>query len=104
MDSFNRVFVILVATIGVVVSRGIAVSLIWNMFVPKFFGLPTLPTLLAIALSTLLSVLMPTVAPRRDSAVSEEKNYKDLYNLLIISFIAPWVGYLIALATTGLYY
>ena len=104
MDTFNKVFVILFATLVVVISRGIAVSLIWNMFVPKFFGLPTLPALLAIALSSLLSILIPTVAPRRDNSVTEEKQYKDLYNLLFISFITPWVGYLLVLTTTSLYY
>lgn len=104
MDTFNRVFVILVATIGVVISRGVAASLIWNMFVPRVFGLPNLPILIAIALSTLLLVLIPTVAPRREKTTSEEEHYKSLYGLLFISFISPWIGYLIALAATSIYF
>lgn len=104
MDKFNRFFVILVATVVVVISQGIAVSLIWNMFVPELFGLPTLPILLAIALSSLLSVLIPNLATKRDSSMSEKEHYIYLYGQLFTALIAPWIGYLMVLAATSLYY
>ena len=104
MDKYNKFFVILVATVVVVISRGIAVSLIWNMFVPELFGLPTLPVLLAIALSSLLSVLIPNVATKRDSSASEKEQYIYLYGLLFTAILTPWIGYLTVLVATSLYY
>ena len=104
MDKFNRFFVILVATVVVVISQGIAVSLMWNMFVPELFGLPTLPVLLAIALSSLLSVLIPSISPKRDSSISEKERYSYLYGQLFTALIAPWICYLTVLAATSLYY
>lgn len=104
MDAFNKAFVVIVATIGIVISRGFAISLIWNMFMPQFFGLPTLPTLIAIALSTLLAVIMPSAPYRNNSGVTEKEYSGILYNMLFLSFVTPWVGYLFALATTNLYY
>lgn len=100
MDSFNRVFFIIFATVGAVISRGIAGSLIWNLFVPKFFGLPTLPVLIAIALSSLMSVMIPTTAP----STGKTTEYSDLYRVLFIVYLAPWFGYLFALGATSIYY
>lgn len=100
MEGFHRIFFIIFASVGAVISRGIAGSLIWNLFVPKFFGLPSLPVLIAIALSTLMSVLVPTVAPNTGA----ETKYSDLYRLLFIVYLAPWLSYLFALTVTSFYY
>ena len=101
MSLFTKTSIALVAaTIFIVVSRGLAVSLIWNLFVPEFFGMPKLPVLIAIALSTLLSVMIPTVAP----VSNKNTEYSELYRMLFIAFLAPWFGYLFALVTTSIYF
>lgn len=100
MNDFSRIFTLISIMIGIVISRGIAASLIWNMFVPKFFGLPVLSALIAIALSTLMTVLIPTSIPTE----SEKVEYRDLYRKMFIVFISPWLGYLFALTAVSIYY
>ncbi len=102
MDTFSKVFLILSAAVGVIISRGFAVSLMWNMFVPQMFGLPALPILLAIALSSLLSTIHPLTHLKREE--SPEEGFKVAFGLLITSFLAPWVGYLVVLVATSLYF
>lgn len=101
MTEFNRLITIIAMVVGIIIGRGIAASLIWNMFVPQFFGLPALPALIAIALSVLMTVLIPTSVPTESK---KEADYPELYRKMFIVFVSPWLGYLFALAAVSFYY
>jgi hypothetical protein len=101
---FNKIFFLFLSTILIIVSRGVAASLSWNLFVPQFFGLPALPTLLAIALSSLVILLAPSSMQGGSRPLPEESPERNLVYIFGVSLIAPWVGYLVILATTAIYY
>lgn len=98
---FNKIFFLFLSSALIIVSRGVATSLSWNLFVPQFFGLPALPSLLAIALSSLVTLLAPSSMQGGARPLHEERNLEYIFG---VSLIAPWVGYLIILATTAIYY
>lgn len=101
---FNKIFFLFLSTILIIVSRGVAASLSWNLFVPQFFGLPALPTLLAIALSSMIVLLAPSSMQGGSRPLPEESPERNLIYVFGVSLIAPWVGYLIILASTAIYY
>lgn len=104
MIVFNKIFFLFLSTILIIVSRGAAASLSWNLFVPQFFGLPALPTLLAIALSSLVVLLAPSSMQGGSRPLPEDSPERNLSYIFGVSLITPWVGYLIILATTAIYY
>ena len=101
---FNRIFFLFLSTIIIIVSRGVAASLSWNLFIPQFFGLPTLPTLLAIALSSLVILLAPNSMQGGSRPLPKESPERNLVYIFGVSLVYPWVAYLIVLATTAIYF
>ena len=100
MESIGKIIGIFALLLGSVISRAFATTLIWNMFVPQFFGLRPMPVLIAMALSALLAVLMPTPIPKEDKEAKES----DLYRLFALSYILPWASYLVTLIATTIYF
>lgn len=96
MSDVNKFLFVSVSVVLIIASRGYAASLAWNSFVPQYFNAPNLPTLMAIALISLLHIVMPVT-------VSSSENDKD-YAKLIVVVISPWVAYIVVLVTTSIYF
>lgn len=100
MDSLSKVFGLIALAFSLVFSRGVAASYIWDLFIPRFFGLPELPVLIAIALSALLQTLSPNTPLRK----CRESSVEEVYGMMLSNIVAPWIGYLVVLLATNLYF
>ena len=83
-------------------NTGLSLSMSWNLFMPQYFHLPKLSVLIAICVSSLLSLLtVGLVTVQRDS---EGNTLPDDYNILIAKLIYPWLMFSVIWIATSIYY
>lgn len=83
-------------------NMGLSLSMSWNLFMPQYFHLPKLSVLIAICVSSLLSLLtVGLVTVQRDS---EGNTLPDDYNILIAKLIYPWLMFSVIWIATSIYY
>lgn len=83
-------------------NTGLSLSMSWNLFMPQYFHLPKLSVLIAICVSSLLSLLtVGLVTVQRDSGGN---TLPDDYNILIARLIYPWLMFSVIWIATSIYY
>ena len=74
-----------------ILNKGIAVSMIWDITLVPYFGAPSISIRLAIALTALVTLIVPTPMDLRKD---DRKPRIGLW--LFVVFVNPWILYLIA--------
>ena len=93
--------VVALALIGAL-NTGLSLSMSWNLFMPQYFHLPKLSVLIAICVSSLLSLLtVGLVIVQRDS---EGKPLPVQEDVLVAKLIYPWLMFLVIWIATSIYY
>lgn len=83
-------------------NTGLSLSMSWNLFMPQYFHLPKLSVLIAICVSSLLSLLtVGLVVVQRDS---DGNTLPVDYNVLISKLIYPWFMFSVIWIATSVYY
>ena len=83
-------------------NTGLSLSMSWNLFMPQYFHLPKLSVLIAICVSSLLSLLtVGLVVGQRDS---DGNTLPVDYNVLISKLIYPWFMFSVIWIATSVYY
>ena len=83
-------------------NTGLSLSMSWNLFMPQYFHLPKLSVLIAICVSSLLSLLtVGLVIVQRDS---EGKPLPVQSDVFIAKLIYPWLMFLVIWIATSIYY
>ena len=83
-------------------NMGLSLSMSWNLFMPQYFHLPKLSVLIAICVSSLLSLLtVGLVTVQRDN---DGNTLPDDYNILIAKLIYPWLMFSVIWIATSIYY
>ena len=83
-------------------NTGLSLSMSWNLFMPQYFHLPKLSVLIAICVSSLLSLLtVGLVIVQRDS---EGKTLPVQGDVLVAKLIYPWLMFLVIWIATSIYY
>ena len=83
-------------------NTGLSLSMSWNLFMPQYFHLPKLSVLIAICVSSLLSLLtVGLVTVQRDS---EGKPLPVQEDVLVAKLIYPWLMFLVIWIATSIYY
>lgn len=83
-------------------NTGLSLSMSWNLFMPQYFHLPKLSVLIAICVSSLLSLLtVGLVIVQRDS---EGKPLPVQEDVLVAKLIYPWLMFLVIWIATSIYY
>ena len=83
-------------------NTGLSLSMSWNLFMPQYFHLPQLSVLIAICVSSLLSLLtVGLVVVQRDS---EGKPLPVQDDVLVAKLIYPWLMFLVIWIATSIYY
>lgn len=83
-------------------NTGLVLSMSWNLFVPQYFHLPKLDFWIAIAVSSLLSIVfLGLVKVEKDIDGNIEPVDIGIY---IAKLLASWWFYLIILVVTKVYY
>lgn len=100
MEALNKVLGGLVLIFILVISRAFAFTLVWNMFMPQFFGMVEMKTLIAIAFISLVTILVPIP----NAKGNKEAEQGELLGAVIISILIPWFCYAIALLATTVFF
>ena len=83
-------------------NMGLSLSMSWNLFMPQYFHLPKLSVLIAICVSSLLSLLtVGLVTVQRDS---EGKPLPVQGDVFVAKLIYPWLMFLVIWIATSIYY
>ena len=83
-------------------NTGLSLSMSWNLFMPQYFHLPKLSVLIAICVSSLLSLLtVGLVIVQRDS---EGKPLPVQGDVFVAKLIYPWLMFLVIWIATSIYY
>ena len=83
-------------------NTGLSLSMSWNLFMPQYFHLPQLSVLIAICVSSLLSLLtVGLVVVQRDR---EGKPLPVQGDVLIAKLIYPWLMFSVIWIATSIYY
>ena len=83
-------------------NTGLSLSMSWNLFMPQYFHLPKLSVLIAICVSSLMSLLtVGLVIVQRDS---EGKPLPVQEDVLVAKLIYPWLMFLVIWIATSVYY
>ena len=83
-------------------NTGLSLSMSWNLFMPQYFHLPKLSVLIAICVSSLLSLLtVGLVIVQRDS---EGKPLPVQDDVFVAKLIYPWLMFLVIWIATSIYY
>lgn len=83
-------------------NTGLSLSMSWNLFMPQYFHLPKLSVLIAICVSSLLTLLtVGLVIVQRDS---EGKPLPVQEDVLVAKLIYPWLMFLVIWIATSFYY
>ena len=83
-------------------NTGLSLSMSWNLFMPQYFHLPKLSVLIAICVSSLLSLLtVGLVTVQRDN---DGKTLPDDYSVFIARLIYPWIMFSVIWIATSIYY
>lgn len=83
-------------------NTGLSLSMSWNLFMPQYFHLPQLSVLIAICVSSLLSLLtVGLVVVQKDADGNTLPVQGDV---LIAKFIYPWLMFSIIWIATSIYY
>lgn len=83
-------------------NTGLSLSMSWNLFMPQYFHLPKLSVLIAICVSSLLSLLTVGLI-----VVQKDDNGKTLPvqgDVLVAKLIYPWIMFSIIWIATSIYY
>lgn len=83
-------------------NTGLSLSMSWNLFMPQYFHLPKLSVLIAICISSLLSILTVGLV-----VVKKDVNGKTLPvqgDVLVAKLIYPWIMFSIIWIATSIYY
>ena len=83
-------------------NTGLSLSMSWNLFMPQYFHLPKLSVLIAICVSSLLSLLTVGLV-----VVQKDVNGKTLPvqgDVLIAKLIYPWLMFSVIWIATSIYY
>jgi len=79
----------------IVVNSAYPAMMVWNMFVPDYFGLPMLTLPYAVLTITVIFMFKGNKVHRTEDTRSGKTKANDL----LIHFISPWFSYAIALIT-----
>ena len=83
-------------------NMGLSLSMSWNLFMPQYFHLPKLSVLIAICVSSLLSLLtVGLVVVQRDS---EGKPLPVQGDVFVAKLVYPWIMFLVIWIATSIYY
>ena len=83
-------------------NTGLSLSMSWNLFMPQYFHLPKLSVLIAICVSSLLSLLtVGLVIVQKDA---DGKTIPVQSDVLIAKLIYPWLMFLVIWIATSIYY
>ena len=83
-------------------NTGLSLSMSWNLFMPQYFHLPKLSVLIAICVSSLLSLLtVGLVVVQRDSEGLPLPVQEDV---IVAKLIYPWLMFLVIWIATSIYY
>ena len=83
-------------------NTGLSLSMSWNLFMPQYFHLPKLTVLIAICVSSLLSLLsVGSLVVQRDS---EGKPLLVQGDVLVAKLIYPWLMFSVIWIATSIYY
>ena len=83
-------------------NTGLSLSMSWNLFMPQYFHLPKLSVLIAICVSSLLSLLtVGLVAVQKDA---DGKTIPVQPDVLVAKLIYPWIMFLVIWIATSIYY
>lgn len=83
-------------------NTGLSLSMSWNLFMPQYFHLPKLSVLIAICVSSLLSLLtVGLVAIQKDA---DGKTIPVQGDVLIAKLIYPWLMFSVIWIATSIYY
>ena len=83
-------------------NTGLSLSMSWNLFMPQYFHLPKLSVLIAICVSSLLSLLtVGLVAIQKDA---DGKTIPVQSDVFVAKLIYPWIMFLVIWIATSIYY
>ena len=83
-------------------NTGLSLSMSWNLFMPQYFHLPKLSVLIAICVSSLLSLLtVGLVVVQRDSEGQPLPVQGDVF---AAKLVYPWIMFLVIWIATSIYY
>ena len=83
-------------------NTGLSLSMSWNLFIPQYFHLPQLSVLIAICVSSLLSLLtVGLVVVQRDS---EGRPLPVQGDVFVAKLVYPWLMFLVIWIATSIYY
>ena len=83
-------------------NTGLSLSMSWNLFMPQYFHLPKLSVLIAICVSSLLSLLtVGLVVVQRDN---EGKPLPVQGDVLVAKLVYPWIMFSVIWIATSVYY
>lgn len=83
-------------------NTGLSLSMSWNLFVPQYFHLPKLSVLIAICVSSLLSLLtVGLVIVQKDA---DGKTLPVQGDVLAAKLIYPWLMFSVIWIATSIYY
>lgn len=99
LTNLEKLFVAPIGVVLMLINQGFANSLTWNLFMPKFFGLPELSVLTSILL---LCVVTGFMGRKSKTAVNRTK--EDVVRDVFIIVVSPWFIFLVALITSKIYF
>ena len=83
-------------------NTGLSLSMSWNLFMPQYFHLPKLSVLIAICVSSLLSLLtVGLVIVQKDA---DGKTLPVQGDVIAAKLIYPWLMFLVIWIATSIYY
>ena len=83
-------------------NTGLSLSMSWNLFMPQYFHLPKLSVLIAICVSSLLSLLtVGLVVVQKDANGTTLPVQGDV---LVAKLIYPWLMFSVIWIATSIYY
>ena len=83
-------------------NTGLSLSMSWNLFMPQYFHLPKLSVLIAICVSSLLSLLtVGLVIVQKDA---DGKTIPVQSDVFLAKLIYPWIMFLVIWIATSIYY
>lgn len=83
-------------------NAGLSLSMSWNLFMPQYFQLPKLSVLIAICVSSLVSLLtVGLVVVQKDA---DGKTIPVQGDVLIAKIIYPWLMFSVIWIATSIYY
>lgn len=83
-------------------NTGLSLSMSWNLFMPQYFHLPKLSVLIAICVSSLLSLLTVGIVIVQKDA--DGKTLPVQGDVLVAKLIYPWIMFSVIWIATSIYY